>query len=403
MMQSFKVDKNKEVTVIVTGADHPTGLGIARSLKVAKCRIVGFCKNRKSWCCQSNCWDNLITYDSLDNLLGLLIKFGKVNPGIKILFPGQDDVVKLISENRTALQFYFQFRLPDPKIVDLLLDKTQFHNWAMNKGFRVPLSIVCQNKVEMDKAVHRIGFPLIIKPFVKTEDWDIVSPSDKILKIYSPKDLSHLKFDLFSVAEKILVQQWVPGGDDSIYFCLVYYGKDHNRLAFYTGQKIFQAPPFCGSTAAAIGIVNPEIENITRSLFDAVGYIGIGSLELKKSTKDGKYYLIEPTVGRNDLQSNVALVGGVNLPYISFSEIIDDKNIPIPNYRKGVWIEENGMLDSVRFYINRREKILPRIKVLWGFNICFALFSVGDFKPFFSFFVFKFKRLFRLYVIKRFR
>lgn len=163
-------------------------------------------------------------------------------------------------------------------------------------------------------------------------------------------EFDSIDFDLFEAANKLLVQQWIPGGDSNVYFCLVCYDKNGTLAGKFTGRKLLQAPPYCGSTAVAVGVDEPEVDEITTRLFNLVGYRGIGSLELKKSDKDLKYYLVEPTVGRNDLQSNVALSGGVNLTQLALSELASVQP-PKLRCRKGVWIDEEGLIDSIRFHL----------------------------------------------------
>jgi D-aspartate ligase len=258
-----------------------------------------------------------------------------------------------------------------------------FHEWALQNNIKVPESYVCSSNKELEECLSRIPFPVIIKPFEKTEKWDYLSPLHKTFKLHSKNELDAIPFDLFTAAPKILIQQWIPGGDRNVYFSLVCYNGDGQKVADFTGRKLFQWPIFCGSTAAAIGEDNEEVVRLTEEIFNLVGYQGLGSVEFKLSDADGQFYIIEPTVGRNDLQSNVAFAGGVNLTAIALAELLGTK-APEIKRKKAAWIHEEGLMDSLRacnkMHCLRKSDLLKLLRP----RIAFAYFSFGDTTPVFE-------------------
>jgi hypothetical protein len=57
---------------------------------------------------------------------------------------------------------------------------------------------------------------------------------------------------------------------------------------------------------------------LTDKFFDAVGFVGLGSMEYKRDTRDNKFYMVEPTVGRTDYQEEIATLNGVNIPQAAY-------------------------------------------------------------------------------------
>ncbi len=96
---------------------------------------------------------------------------------------------------------------------------------------------------------------------------------------------------------------------------------------------IFQPGFNQGDTAAAVSTDNEEIHQITTEVFKRAGFCGLGSVEFKLSSKDKKYYITEPTVCRNDLQSYIAVAGGINLSLMAYHEA-SGNNIKISNNKK---------------------------------------------------------------------
>ena len=79
----------------------------------------------------------------------------------------------------------------------------------------------------------------------------------------------------------------------------------------------------------------------------AANFIGLGSLEVKKSETDDRYYITEPTVGRNNMQSYIAVAGGVNLTLAAFDDASASHHHRDPKRRRAVWIEEDSLLQAL--------------------------------------------------------
>jgi D-aspartate ligase len=374
--------KGSKTSIIIAGAEHPTGLGMARAMAGKDVHITGVCRSH-SHSCRSKVWDELVFLDDFDHIAASLESMG-VNAWEKsrkkgALFAASDDVVKRISDHRRLLERYYLFNLPEKAVVDCFLDKTAFHEWALENGFKVPVSHVCSSHDELEKCLERISFPIIIKPFEKSRYWDLSSPIDKTFYLRSRQELNEIPFDLFSVTSRVIMQEYVRGGDGNVYFCLAYYDRRGNRAAHYVGRKILQWPPLNGSTAIAVGDHNEEVSRITEAVFSKARFKGLGSLEFKKDAVDGKLYIIEPTIGRNDFQSGIAVAGGTNLPAIALADLLDRKRPPF-KYRRAVWMHEEGVADNLL----HNRSAFPRgrdLLKIFHFRTGFALFSVFDPMP----------------------
>ncbi len=106
----------------------------------------------------------------------------------------------------------------------------------------------------------------------------------------------------------------------AIHFCLQYVGEDGQTVASFTGRKLRAWPPQVGGTASCMPCpeADAELSELTRRFFREVGFQGMGSMEYKRDARDGRYYVVEPTVGRTDFQQEVATVNGVNIPFAAY-------------------------------------------------------------------------------------
>ena len=62
---------------------------------------------------------------------------------------------------------------------------------------------------------------------------------------------------------EVILEEWIPGKDGDVYFCLQAYSENSEPLASFTGRKIRQWPPLIGGTASAEPADVPELEETT--------------------------------------------------------------------------------------------------------------------------------------------
>jgi len=368
-------------TVVIAGADYLTGLGTARALRRLGLQIIGLCADPKQPCARSRVWTRLVTVDGTpDGHVEKLIELGGAMADRSVLFPSQDQVVQAVSDHREELGKYYDFVLPEKPVLDSMMKKTAFHQWATEHGFAVPESHSAISHKELTGILDTMGYPVIIKPALQTQSWRMLSPVDKVLKLNCKACLSEIGFDLFEAAPEILVQQWISGGDGDVHFCLAYYDREGHESGHYTVRKLIQWPLTTGTAAAAVGSFNENVHRLTQEVFREAGYRGLGSLEVKQSARDKEYYIVEATVGRNDLNSPIAAAGGVNLTLMAYYDAIGSDRVLAVRPRKATWINEYSLPAAIRRSDNFKFR---QIFKLFGRRMSFAYFSLTDPMPFF--------------------
>jgi D-aspartate ligase len=368
--------------VVILGAQHPTGLATARSLRNCKVDIVGFFYSKGSFCERSNIWSSIVhVQQNPRDILNELTHISGDRQSKILLLPSDDESVKILSDFRDRLPENCIHLLPQADKVNLLLDKSRFHEWATFNNFPVPKTQIATSHEELKDAIDAIKYPVLLKPLYRNPEWDKHIPHAKVFIIENDDNLRTLPGSLFSIASSILVQQWIPGNDADIYFCLVYYNSHAELVDYFCGRKLLQWPPLGGSTAVAISDDNEETRDITLTVFNKIKYNGLGSIEYKKNPTDNKMYIMEPTVGRNDFQSYLAVTGNVNLTEMAYYDAIGEI-ITQHRKNKSIWISELSMYYSLKYYLVKRDfhiiKCMSKIFRSAGFSI----FSIHDLRPF---------------------
>lgn len=237
--------------------------------------------------------------------------------GRYVLISALEETVAFLNRSRERVPPSIRLCFPERETLDMLLDKRLFYERAT-----------------------ALGMPLTRMYFLKESGWRLEggrprSPCvlktrrkmyvEGLRKAYFIRSGEELEAALHEISrlpgvgpEDFLVQEWVPGSDGDVFFCLQYYGPEGTLRASFTGRKIRQWPPLVGGTSSAEPAEAPVVEDLATRFFRAVGMRGICSMEFKRSAADGRFYMIEPTACRADYQEGVAVANGCNIPLAMF-------------------------------------------------------------------------------------
>lgn len=340
---------------LIAGAGTAIGLAIARGLRGTGVPIVGASHTPTAPTCRSKLWHSVLQVSAPTTEAWLAtLRAAHARYGPMVLFPADDAVVRIVAEHADELATQFHFVLPDLPTVDRLLDKSVFHEWALANGFPVPRTAIVHNPGQLRAALSEMTFPVVFKPVERTPQWQDFSKYGTAYRFETAADFERLSFAPFDAAERFVVQEWIPGRDSDVYFCLTYRNHNGEELAAQGGRKITQWRVDTGSTALAITHQDAELHQLTRRLFDAAGHVGFGSLEVRRSTRDGRMLITEPTVGRPDLQTALAAAAGVNLVDMAYRDALRLPAPPSRPSREVIWIHETAFPRSVLVAARRR-------------------------------------------------
>jgi predicted ATP-grasp superfamily ATP-dependent carboligase len=263
-----------------------------------------------------------------DQLIDTLCKIGKELDAPAVLIPTTDRSVDLVSEHRDTLAPYFVHSLPSADVIQLLMDKATIAEFARREGFSIPRTLTIRTEDDLE-AAGGLGFPCILKPRLKSEALNALRVA-KAFRVESLDELRRIYRRIAPSEPRFVIQEWIPGPDTSLVFCLYYFGRDGECVASFGGRKLRQFIPFCGTACAAEPWDDAYVRDAGDRFFQRVGYRGFGAIEFKRSPT-GAYFLVEPTVGRTEHLFALAAANGVNLPYIGYCDMA---GLPRPEPRQ---------------------------------------------------------------------
>jgi predicted ATP-grasp superfamily ATP-dependent carboligase len=330
------------------------GYGIVRSLVRYGIPVIGFCNQKKLPEYRTKLCDQKVYFKGESDLRDKLEQTVSGLGCKPVLFITTDAYVNFIIENRQFIDEHFLIHLPTNAVLKLLLDKTEFTTYARDNNILIPKTHNLFNPEDLESIAESLSFPVILKPFNRTDNWRKANLS-KAYCLQTIDELKKLYREINPVESRLMVQEWIPGGDSNVYYCLVYFNDQSECLASFTGYKIRQCPVGTGTGCSTTAVDNPYVFDRTLEILQQLKYCGFGSVEFKLHDSNGRYYLIEPTVGRVEQIGYVATVNGMNLSLRCYNALTRSEiEESLPPVKKVIYIEEPTEIASAFVHLRRR-------------------------------------------------
>ena len=234
-----------------------------------------------------------------------------------VLILTSDSAVITVSAHRSRLQAAYRFALPAAESLSASLDKVAFQRLAEAALLPVPRGVAIGSSADLDR-LQDLGPALIIKPADKTRV--LAGAVERAVRTRTLAEARQAAERMLRAASPLIAQEWVEGPDSEIFFTLFTCDGQGRLAGFFAGRKLVCSPPEIGSTAVCVPA--PEVADILRGevlrFIELTRYQGLGSLEFKRNSREARFLIIEPTVGRTDWQEEIASLCGVNLPLIAY-------------------------------------------------------------------------------------
>lgn len=321
-------------------------------------------------------------------MVKFLINLGKEFSRKPVLYAGSDDFVHFISKHRTLLHRYYRFLLPDPSLVEAVLDKKLTYELAVKHNIPCPKVFAIDDDQQLDQISKEVTFPCILKPVYSSDFRKRVSHR-LFKKAILVEDASQLRdqYFLYRPFGELMLQEIIPGDETCIYSVKTFFDEQMNLVGLYMNQKIHQFPPDFGSSAMALSIRDEEVIQEALSFLNNLQFKGLAITEFKRDQRDGTLKFIEINA-RIGLTQRLSIACGVDVAYLYYLSLTGQEPTPVTSQREGVkWVYL--VRDFISFRQNRRDKQLTFakwLKSLSGEKVE-ALFAWDDPMPFIRSFV----------------
>lgn len=372
---------DRTIPAYVLGVGTPNGIGVVRSLGREGIRTTAADSDPRAAGLASRYARPLLLADPVREpqraLADLLAASDDDQKGV--LFPTSDAFVLFLSRFRKELGERFRFCIPSPQILEGMVNKKRQYEEAIRVGAPLPPTFFPSTMAEVEQIEGLLDYPAFIKPHY-SHLW-YTTFGNKGFKVHGPKELRERYERVFQAGLEALVQTIIRGPNTNHVKVCAYYGQDGKRHALFLTRKIRQFPTEFGVGTVMHSIHDPEVQTIGLRFLEAIGYRGIGSIELKLDDRDGRYKMIElnPRLWAQNVQATYA---GVNFPLIQYLDVTGQGTGPEPQWRDGVrWMDSFEDAQSFWHYHRRGKLGYGALFQDWLSVDCHAYFAWDDLGP----------------------
>jgi D-aspartate ligase len=213
--------------------------------------------------------------------------------GPAVLIPVDDPSTVFVEDRATALRQHFLFPEQPANLSQRLSSKREMHDLCRDLGIPTPTCNFPQNEAELLALAAETEFPVVLK---QSDGWlpsaDPDAPS--VLVAHDRQTLvdGYRRMES-SERPNVILQEYIPGGSDSIWIFNGYFDGDSRCLAGFTGRKLRQRGPHTGPATLGECVANETVAETTRRLAGELGYRGIIDVGFRHDRRDGLYKLLD--------------------------------------------------------------------------------------------------------------
>lgn len=346
--------KNCSTPVVVLRSDSHGGLNIMRSLGRLGVPVYNVDPNpwaptfRSRYCRGRFLWDieHRPAKESLEYMAEVRREIGR--PGI--LIPTTDRTANFVADHAETLATSFVFPQQPPGLVRTLASKRDMFHLARRHGIPTPDAVFPTCREDVLIFLERARFPVMVKGIDGQRLWErtgkkmfIISSKEELLERYDAAEDPH--------RPNLMLQEYIPGGDDTVWMFNGYFNEQSDCLVGFTGKKIRQCPIHTGSTSLGICLRNQAVAETTTRFMKGVGYRGTLDIGYRYDVRDDQYKVLDinPRIGATFR----LFVGenGMDVARALYLDLTGQEVVASPAAEGRKWIVEDlDMVSSYRYY-----------------------------------------------------
>lgn len=247
--------------------------------------------------------------------------------GELVVFPTHDEGLNVIAKHLGDLPEVLA-PFADWDVLESVQSKRSQLEHAEAAGVDIPRTAYPATADEARAAAEDIGLPVLVKP-----EHPIGFKQRFRRQAFQCETLDEVE-RAYTDAQEFgpMVQELIPGGDDTLYTVGSYLRRDGTPLGVFSGRKLRQTPPGIGTCRVGEAVWVGEAVDAALRLLNEFGYYGLSQVEFKRDPRDGGFKLMEinPRLWQ---WHGLATACGVDLPRIAYADLVGE--VPPPSEMNG--------------------------------------------------------------------
>jgi predicted ATP-grasp superfamily ATP-dependent carboligase len=263
--------------------------------------------------------------------------------GTAVLLPVDDLAAVVVGDHQDALAERFVLPRQPIGVQRLLASKRELWKLCLKLDLPAPVSSFPTSPRELLDHAAGSDFPVVLK---RAEPWlpsrDPAAPSVAIVHDQDELERCYERMES-DVRPQVMVQDFIPGGSDSVWMFNGCFGAGAKCLFGATGRKLRQRAAGTGPTSLGVCTPNAEVRSAAERLMRELDYRGIVDMGFRYDARDGKYKLLDvnPRLG-----STFRLFASDNLDVVRALHLdLTGRPVPAASTVNGrTWLDEPGDL-----------------------------------------------------------
>jgi predicted ATP-grasp superfamily ATP-dependent carboligase len=309
------VTGDRDIPAAVVDVGWVNGLAAIRSLGRAGIRVLAVDHRPSALGFRSRYAERFICPDPHSDesaFVEFIRALGKV-----VLFPTHDEGLNVIAQRLGAVSVLTPF--PAWDVLERVQSKRSQLQHAEAAGIATPLTRYPGSAQDARAAAKELGLPVLVKPEHP------VGFKQRFRRQAFRCDSTQEVEEAYARAEEFapMVQELVPGADDTLYTVGSYLTRDGEALGIFCGRKLRQTPRGIGTCRVGEAVWVDEVVDAALRLLRAFGYFGLSQVEFKQDARDGLFKLMEinPRLWQ---WHGLAAACSVDLPRIAYADLVGE-------------------------------------------------------------------------------
>ena len=232
--------------------------------------------------------------EAIDYLLGIGSRM-RTRP---VLIPTWDEASLLVSDFADVLSERFLFPVQPVNLARALASKKEMFQLARRHDVPTPGAVFPSGIEDVRDFAATATFPVMLKGI--SGNRLLERAGRKMLIVQRPDDLLRLYEEMEDPeAPNLMLQEYIAGGEDSVWMFNGYFDGASDCLFGITGRKLRQTPIYTGATSLGVCQRNDIVDETTRRWMRELGYRGILDIGYRFDARDGQYKVLDvnPRIG----------------------------------------------------------------------------------------------------------
>jgi len=213
--------------------------------------------------------------------------------GPAAVIPGSDAAVEVLARFSDSIPAGLLCFERDGRHLELM-DKDSLYPLAQEAGVRVPWSRPIATFEELDDVAEGCPFPCVVKPALAHVGKRLTGHGTRL--VHDAEALARsVRADLELGIDQ-LATEFIPGPETALEGVVSVRAVNGEYPMAYGRRKVRQWPLDFGAGSLTESAAVPEASEITRHLLEALGFVGVSSVEYKRHADTGELVLMEVNV-----------------------------------------------------------------------------------------------------------